>query len=92
MSKNLTPEQMRRRRGAAYELRQRARQLLGDAQMLDGWPALHLAVPDLARVAQALGISAERLTQAVESLCPDRDTTEADDDLAGTADTPERPE
>jgi hypothetical protein len=57
--------------------------------MLDGWPALHLRVPDLTRIAKALGISAERLTQAMESLCPDRDTTEADDDLAGTADTAE---
>jgi hypothetical protein len=66
MTSNLPPKQMRRRRGAAYELRQRAAGLLEDAQMLDGWPALHLTVPDMARIAEALGISAERLTQAVQ--------------------------
>jgi len=70
MGEKVTPEQMRRRRGAAYELRQRARRLLEDAQMLDSWPALHLSMPDTARIAEALGISAAELVAAVETLMP----------------------
>jgi hypothetical protein len=38
--------------------------------MLDGWPALHLTVPDLAWIAKALGISAAELVAAVETLMP----------------------
>jgi hypothetical protein len=55
MTKQPTPEQARRCRGGAYELRQRARQLLEDAQMLDDWPALHLTMADLAWIADAPG-------------------------------------
>ena len=90
MIKKPTPEQVRRRRAAGHELRERAGMLLEDASMLDDYPVLHLTVPDIARIAEALGISADELTRAVRSLCPDRDiTTEADDDLAGPADTVE---
>jgi hypothetical protein len=93
MTKQLTSEQARRCRGAAYELRQRARQLLEDAQMLDDWPALHLTMADLAWIADAPGMRTEQPEQAGQSQCPDRDTTtEADDDVAGTADTADGPE
>ena len=76
---NLTPEQQRRRRAAANELRQRAADLLADAAMLDGWPVLHLTIADESRIADALGISLERLHTAVETLMPStNDNTEED--------------
>ena len=81
MSKNITPEQARRRRAAGHELRQRAAVLLEDASMLDDYPALHLTVADMARIAGALGTPASGLTAAVRTLFPHGDAGEC---AAGT--------
>jgi hypothetical protein len=81
-----------RRRKAAHLLRQRAADALEEASRLDGWPILHLTVADESRIADALGISVERLHQAVETLMPADDTNEGnnesmsnqnDDDVQG---------
>ena len=69
-------ENLRRRR-AAHLLRERAADALEQASELDGWPILHLTVADEAKIADALGISIERLHQAVETLMPANDDTDA---------------
>lgn len=76
MTKNLTPEQMRRRRAAAHELRERAGALLEDAARLDGYPPLWLTLDQCSVIAAHLGITASALAEAVEALCimPDNDT------------------
>ncbi len=76
MNKQLTEEQIRRRRAAGHELRERAAQLLEDASMLDGFPILHFTVADLGRVAEALGLPASELTAAVRTLFPGGDAGE----------------
>ena len=42
--KQLSAEQMRRRRAAAHELRERAGGLLADAAQLDGYPPVWLTL------------------------------------------------
>jgi hypothetical protein len=80
-----------RRRKAAFLLRQRAADALDQASELDGLPAMRLLLTDLRRIAAAAGCDAEKLAYAALALYPGHDdtTTEADDDLAGSADTAE---
>jgi hypothetical protein len=77
MTRNPTPKQSRRRRRAAYELRQRAHDLLDDASRLDGLPAMRVLQTDLERIALAAGCDPERLVDAALALYPgnDDDTT-----------------
>lgn len=91
MTGNPTPEQSRRRRRAAFELRQRAHDLLDDASRLDGLPAMRILMTDLKRIAEAAGCDPEKLAGAALTLYPGNDdtTTEGDHDLTGTADTAE---
>ena len=83
-------ENLRGRR-AAFELRQRAADALDEASELDGLPAMRLMLTDLKRIADAAGCDPERLADSALALYPgpDHTTTEADDDIAGTADTAE---
>jgi hypothetical protein len=80
-----------RRRKAAFMLRQRAADALDEASELDGLPAMRLMLTDLRKIAEAAGCDPEKLADAALALYPgpDDSTTEADDDLAGTADTAE---
>ncbi len=70
MTKQPTPEQSRRRRRAALELRRRAADLLDQAHRLDGDPAMRVLRSDLERVAAHLGISIDDLVTAVTALWP----------------------
>jgi hypothetical protein len=80
-----------RRRKAAYMLRQRAADALDQASELDHLPAMRLLLTDLRKIAAAAGCDPERLADAALALHPGHDDTptEAEDDLAGTADTAE---
>ena len=70
MAKQPTPEQLRRRRRAAFELRQRAADLLDQAHGLDGDPAMRVLRSDLEWVAANLGIRAEDLIAGFTALWP----------------------
>lgn len=74
MKNDPTDEQWCRRRRAAFELRQRAGDLLDDASRLDGLPAMRVLVPDLQRIAEAAGCDPDKLTDAAQALYPGHDT------------------
>lgn len=79
MKKEPTPQQIRRRRRAAFELCSRTADLLDDAARLDGDPAMRVLATDIEKIAAHLGIPAERLTEAVTALWPRHpDNTEGD--------------
>jgi hypothetical protein len=75
MTRDPTPEQSRRRRRAAFELRQRAHDLLDDAARLDGLPAMRVLQTDLKRIAEAAGCDPEALVDAALALYPGADNT-----------------
>ena len=66
----LTPRQMRRRRRAAFALRQRAHDPLDDASLLDGLPAMPILMTDLKRIAETAGCDPEKLADAALALYP----------------------
>jgi hypothetical protein len=52
-------------------MRQRAADLLDDAARLDGLPAMRLLLVDVRRIAEAIGMDPEKLTDTVMALWPD---------------------
>jgi hypothetical protein len=70
VNKKPTNEQLRRRRAAAFELRDRARVLLEDASRLDNRPPMYLRIEDLQRIAEAAGCKVSDLVDAALGLFP----------------------
>ena len=62
-----------RRRRAAFELRQRAADALDEAAKLDGLPAMRLLRSDVERIAWAIGMDPDRLTDIVMGLWPEKE-------------------
>jgi hypothetical protein len=62
-----------RRRKAAFLPRQRAADALDEANRLDGLPAMRLLATDVQRIAEALNMDSEKLTDVVMGLWPGHD-------------------
>lgn len=64
----MDPVSTQRRRKAGFLLRERAAQALDEASRLDGLPALRILRADVERIADALGMDPDALTDVVMSL------------------------